>query len=138
MAKANAASVSIIRFTQSICTGVNGDFFNTAAPKKAMKIATTLTVNWNCKNFLIQSKMFLPYLTAVIIELKLSSSKIIPAAYFATSVPAIPIANPISAFFRAGASLVPSPVIATTFFNCLSPVASKYLSYGEDLANTLS
>ncbi len=52
----------------------------------------------------------------------------IPAAYFATYVPAIPIANPISAFFKAGASLVPSPVIATTFYNCFKPVASKYLS----------
>jgi hypothetical protein len=82
--------------------------------------------------------MFLPYLTAVMIELKLSSSRMIPAAYFATYVPAIPIANPISAFLRAGASLVPSPVIATTFFNCLSPVAKRYLSSGDDLAKTLS
>jgi hypothetical protein len=76
----------------------------------------------------MQSKIFLPYLTAVIILLKLSSSNMIPAAYFATYVPAIPIANPISAFFKAGASLVPSPVIATTFYNCFKPVASKYLS----------
>jgi hypothetical protein len=39
---------------------------------------------------------------------------------------------------RAGASLVPSPVMATTFFNCFSPVANKYLSSGDDRANTLS
>jgi len=51
---------------------------------------------------------------AVTIELKLSSSKMIPEAYFATYVPAIPIAKPISAFFKAGASFVQSPVIATT------------------------
>ena len=38
----------------------------------------------------------------------------IDAASLATSVPAIPIANPTSAFFSAGASLVPSPVTATT------------------------
>jgi hypothetical protein len=36
------------------------------------------------------------------------------AAYFATSVPVIPIAKPTSAFFKAGASFVPSPVTATT------------------------
>lgn len=48
------------------------------------------------------------------------------------------MANPMSAFLRAGASLVPSPVIATTLFSCLSPVAKRYLSSGEDLAKTLS
>lgn len=58
--------------------------------------------------------MFLPHKTALTIELKLSSNKIIAAASLATSVPAIPIANPTSAFFKAGASLVPSPVTATT------------------------
>ena len=71
-------------------------------------------------------------------ELKLSSRRIIPAASLATYVPAMPIANPISAFLRAGASFVPSPVMATTFPNCFRPVASKYLSSGDDLARTLS
>ncbi len=107
-------------------------------PIKATTMATTLTVSWNCKNLRMQSKIFLPYLTAVIIELKLSSSKMIPDAYLATSVPAIPMAKPISAFLRAGASLVPSPVIATTLWSCLRPVASKYLSSGEERARTLS
>lgn len=58
--------------------------------------------------------MFRPQRTAFTIELKLSSSKIIAADYLATYVPAIPMANPTSAFFKAGASLVPSPVTATT------------------------
>ena len=62
----------------------------------------------------------------------------IPEAYLATYVPAIPIANPMSAFLRAGASLVPSPVIATTFLSCFNPVAKRYLSSGDDLARTLS
>ena len=103
---------------------------------KAITKATKLTVNWNCKNFLIQSKMFRPHFMAVTIEAKLSSKRMIPEAYLATSVPAIPIAKPISAFFKAGASLVPSPVIATTLSSCLRPVAIKYLSSGDDLANT--
>ena len=45
---------------------------------------------------------------------KLSSAKTISEAPFETSVPVIPIATPISAVFSAGASLTPSPVIATT------------------------
>lgn len=75
---------------------------------------------------------------AVTMELKLSSNKIIPEAYLATYVPVIPIAKPISAFFRAGASLVPSPVIATTWCSFFSPVAIKYLSDGEERASTLN
>lgn len=62
----------------------------------------------------------------------------IPEASFATSVPAIPIAKPISAFLRAGASLVPSPVMATTWLSFFKPVAMRYLSSGEDLAKTQS
>tara|TARA_B110000503_G_scaffold105650_1_gene157663 strand:- start:206 stop:358 length:153 start_codon:yes stop_codon:yes gene_type:complete len=46
---------------------------------------------------------------------------------FATSVPEIPMANPISAFFRAGASFVPSPVTATIFYNSYNPVTKSNL-----------
>ena len=44
---------------------------------------------------------------------KLSSSRIRSAASLATSVPAMPMAMPMSAVFRAGASFTPSPVTAT-------------------------
>jgi hypothetical protein len=71
-------------------------------------------------------------------EAKLSSITIMSAAAFATSVPVIPIANPTSAFFKAGASFAPSPVTATISPSSLNPVTSKYLSSGLDLANTLS
>ena len=43
---------------------------------------------------------------------KLSSVNVMSAAPLATSVP-LPIAQPMSAAFSAGASLTPSPVIAT-------------------------
>lgn len=59
-------------------------------------------------------------------------------AYFATSVPLIPIANPTSAFFKAGASFVPSPVTATTFPLSFKPVTRAYLSYGLERARTKS
>ena len=75
---------------------------------------------------------------AFTIEAKLSSITMISQACFATSVPVIPIAKPTSAFLRAGASLVPSPVTATISPNSLRPVTNKYLSSGLDLARTLS
>lgn len=128
----------MIKFTHNIWIGFKGDYLNIAPPTKAITRATKFTVNWNCKNFLIESKIFLPHFIAVTIEQKLSSIKMIPDAYLATYVPAIPIAKPISAFFRAGASLVPSPVIATTWSNNFSPVVIRYLSSGEDLASTRS
>jgi hypothetical protein len=46
------------------------------------------------------------------------------------------MAKPTSAFLRAGASLVPSPVTATMLPLYFSPVTSAYLSYGLDRANT--
>jgi hypothetical protein len=48
----------------------------------------------------------------------------------------MPIANPISAFFNAGASFVPSPVTATILFNYFNPVTNKYLCSGVLLAKT--
>lgn len=50
-----------------------------------------------------------PSSTADTIDEKLSSAKTISDADLATAVPD-PIAIPISAFFKAGASLTPSPV----------------------------
>jgi len=64
-------------------------------------------------DFFKLSKMSLPSSTPLTMELKLSSSKSISAAFLATSEPE-PIAIPISAFLIAGESLTPSPVTATT------------------------
>ena len=72
--------------------------------------------------------MFLPHITAFTIESKLSSRRIISEAYFATYFPLIPIANPTSAFLRAGASFIPSPVTATILPFCFKPVTKAYLS----------
>ena len=60
----------------------------------------------------------------------------ISAASFATSVP-LPIAKPTSAFFKAKASLTPSPVIPTTKSNSLAILTSLLLSWGIALAITL-
>ena len=51
------------------------------------------------------------------------------------------MANPTSAFFKAGPSFVPSPVTATTslvgfIFDAIIPLTRTYLSCGEERANT--
>ena len=66
--------------------------------------------NWIA--FRILRYTFLPKETALMIVAKLSSARIIAAASLETSVPVIPMATPMSAFLRAGASLTPSPVMA--------------------------
>src|SRR6266851_2340478 len=60
-------------------------------------------------NCLVLLYINLPSSTAFSIVAKLESASTMSAASFATSVP-LPIATPISAFFRAGASFTPSPV----------------------------
>lgn len=60
-------------------------------------------------DFFRLSKMRRPSSTPVTIDAKLSSRRIMSAACLETSEPAIPIATPMSAFFRAGESLTPSP-----------------------------
>src|SRR5665647_684383 len=64
-------------------------------------------------------------------EAKLSSVRTIVAASRATSVPDLPIATPMSARRSAGASLTPSPVIATTYPWSCRASAIRSLSSGE-------
>jgi len=73
-----------------------------------------LAANKKRMNFLIFSKIFLPSFIAVTMVAKLSSIIMRSATSRLTSLPLIPIATPTSAAFRAGASLTPSPVTATT------------------------
>jgi hypothetical protein len=48
------------------------------------------------------------------------------------------MAKPTSAFLRAGASLVPSPVTATISPSYFKPLTMMYLSFGLDLARTFN
>ena len=57
--------------------------------------------------------MFRPSSTAFWMVAKLSSVSTMSAAPLATSVPVMPMATPMSAALREGASLTPSPVIET-------------------------
>ena len=51
-----------------------------------------------------------------------------------TSVPVIPIPTPISACFRDGASLTPSPVIETTFPSACHAFTIRTLCSGDTRA----
>ena len=64
-------------------------------------------------NFWILSKIPRPSSTALTIEAKLSSVRTMSDTSLVTSVPVMPMAMPMSAALMAGASLTPSPVIAT-------------------------
>jgi len=58
------------------------------------------------------------------------------AASLVTSVPVMPIAIPMSADFSAGASLTPSPVIATTWRSAWRASTIRSLCAGATRANT--
>ena len=99
MANAREPNESMIKLTYSNYIDVNGDSFNTQAPKNAMQSATTFTVNWNCKNFLMLAVTVLPHSIALTMVQKLSFIIMISDASLATSVPAIPMAKPTLAAF---------------------------------------
>ena len=78
-------------------------------------------------NLRMLSKIRRPSRTAFTIVAKSSSRSTMSDASLDTSVPVIPIATPMSARFRAGASLTPSPVMATKWPRSCS--ASTMLSF---------
>ena len=86
--------------------------------------------------FLIFRYTLRPLATAFIIVAKLSSESIIDAASLDTSVPVMPIATPMSAFFSAGASLTPSPVMDTILPFLCQASTIRILFSGDTLAYT--
>ena len=106
-------NVSITIFIHSICITVTGVFTPIKGPIIDSDNAHILAVNCSIINFLMDLKIVLPYSIAFEIDKKLSSRITISLASLAISAP-LPIANPTSAFFSAGASFTPSPVIPTT------------------------
>ena len=115
--KPNAGTISVPISIVKICIIVRGTGIKPPEIRYKAGAAASgvLLSNIYLRNFRILLYTLRPSSTARTIEAKLSSLKIISAASFATSVPVIPIAIPISAFLRAGESLTPSPVTATIF-----------------------
>ena len=75
-----------------------------------------------------------PSRTASTIVAKLSSVSVMSDAPFATSVPVMPIAQPMSAALSAGASLTPSPVMETTWPLRCQALTMRILFSGETRA----
>ena len=119
-----------MRLTHNICTDAKMACLMTAAEIRLMQTAMMFTVSWNCKNLRIDKYTFLPHTTALTIDWKLSSSKIMSEAFLETCVPVIPIAIPISALISAGASFAPSPVTPTICPNLFIPSTNTYLCSG--------
>ena len=82
----------------------------------------------------MSSKIPRPSRTASTMVAKLSSAKIMLAASSVTSVPVSPMAIPMSADFSAGASLTPSPVMATIFPSACSASMICSLCFGATRA----
>ena len=88
--------------------------------------------------FWILSYTVRPSCTADTIEAKLSSRSTICEASLAASVPLWPMAMPMSACLSAGASLTPSPVMATVWPRDCSARTMRSLCSGVVRANTLA
>ena len=135
--KAIAGKESVTRFTHKSCIGQRG----VAQPiKRAVKIVIISPMfedSRKCTDFFMFSYISRPDATAFTMVAKLSSASIISPAALATSVPPSPIAQPISAVFKAGASFTPSPVIATISPLAFSSSTILYLCSGFTLAKIL-
>jgi len=109
-----AGNRSVPRSMDNIRTTVRGRGMLSRANAINGSISGMLLVRMYAMNFLMLPNTVLPSSMALTMVAKWSSSNTMSAASLATSVPHIPIATPMSACFRAGASLTPSPVTVTT------------------------
>ena len=112
MLTASAGRLSVSRLMNKSCTAVKGSGSPIKEVNMTTRIPARLPLNKKPMEFLIFVYTFLPLATALTMVAKLSSVRIIAAASLETSVPVMPIAMPMSACLRAGASFTPSPVIA--------------------------
>src|SRR5450759_4839162 len=96
----------------------------------------TCTARMKAIAFLILSKMRRPRRMAATMDEKSSSSSTRAADSRATSVPRPPMAMPMCAAFSAGASLTPSPVMATTSLFAFNAVTMRSFCSGTTRAKT--
>jgi len=113
-----AGTISVPILIYIISSALNGDGIDIKMLRSTGINSGMLVAISYVMTFFKLSNKSLPSIIPCTIEAKLSSSKIISDASLATSVPSIPIAIPISAFFMAGESLTPSPVTATMYPAC--------------------
>ncbi len=138
MARVIPIRPSVTRLTQRIWTGVKMRvlIISMVMAVRIVRISPALVLIRYLTTFRMFSKITLPSSTALTMLLKLSSVRIMSAVSLVTSVPAIPMAIPTSASFRAGASFAPSPVMATMCPCLLRASTILYLCSGETRAKT--
>ena len=119
-----------------MCTGISsiGQPSATGSIDSPTMGTCTATRNTTARRRLANTRR--PSRMAVTIEPKASSSSTSEAASRATSVPRAPIATPMWAAFSAGASLTPSPVIATTSPAARKACTTRSLCSGRTRQNT--
>ncbi len=129
---------SMISSRKTICTGSRTRGMLKSTGMRDMPAIGTWTERMYAIAFFRLSKILLPSRTAETIDVKLSSSRTREEASRATSVPLLPMAMPISADLRAGASLTPSPVIATTSPSAFRASTIRSFCSGKIRANIVS
>ena len=120
----------MMRFTHSIWVTVKGDSVPRMDPISTMRHAATLMVIWNKMKRWMLWYSERPQVTARAMLWNELSRMVMSLASLATLVPS-PIERPIWAAFKAGASLVPSPVTATTSPFCCKSFTRRSLSMGR-------
>ena len=109
-----AGGPSMMMLIQSTCMGLRGWGRPRSFAPATMPSAASDVESWNVRKLRMLWKMALPSSTAWRMQSSSSFARTTSAASLATSVPATPMATPTSAALSAGASLTPSPVMATT------------------------
>ncbi len=121
---------SMISSMNTMCIGIRISGQPIATGIRDNPAMGTCTAKIYAIAFLRLSNILRPSRIAATMDEKSSSSRTSPEASRATSVPRPPIATPISEAFSAGASLTPSPVIATTSPFALSAWTSRSFCSG--------
>ncbi len=111
--RASAGKESVTRLTHNSWIARSGAGARSRNAAKTTSISPILHERRKCTVRRMFLYIPLPSLTAETMVEKLSSVSTMSAADLATSVPPRPMAQPMSAAFRAGASFTPSPVMAT-------------------------
>ncbi len=113
-ASVRPSSTAVVMLIHRICSGVIGKVLPNTIAATMTSPSPKLVGRVHVMNLTRLSQTPRPSSTAASMLAKLSSVSTIAAASLATSVPPCPMAMPMSACLSAGASLTPSPVIATT------------------------
>ena len=134
--RARTGSESVMRLIQSSCVEVrNSNFHKKSVARSTASTSARLVARKKSMVRRTLKKTPRPSSTARTMAEKLSSPSTMSAAFLVTSVPE-PIATPISAAFTEGASLTPSPVMATTSPSFCSALTMASLCLGLTRANT--